>query len=804
MAAPAPVPVPIPAPIPASVVAKPLQLSPWAARFGQQPVISRDDTLRRYGVQHSGVAPEPHRTNPTTNGRPRLSPVYYADWPAQSPGVFANLDEIDRFYLSEEVQHRARFGVQAWQAGVMFRHVQFSNRGIIPGGHLSSLDGDVNSPDILSMSDIHSQVMDMEMIQVDESKWFTFLRRERWLDVSGQPEALLGNTDWSIDHPDVWKHMSVILELANRMLTALVDDKHHFIHTVLYGILSYWNANRDLAPPEIPASLSDDTTVLLSWAFFNQNHGLIDPSLNLNPVSPPDDTSPEDWRSRLESLASDQQWTFLLDADSCLGITFPNLGGLIGFSSLSLKSLIRGDITLAERCHLYLLGAGTVLHELMHALVVYRINEPDPILNKLNINPYDLHREPFVDFDGAAELGYAMELRVWGGDIFHFLNTDVDTSRPLIPFGPIIQSWPWPWYALGTANGFGISMPGHPSFAAGTEIHRELMPAVYASALLSSAFWDNDTISRKSDRFFHRPTYFRSVDNFVPGKDTYPLPFVDQERISDEEQNNAPLTEIYQDMVKAWEVIGKAWADYRAGWYDQLKGTWDQTPWSGYYWRRQLQCFKKAFGEMNQVEAAGLAFVFANSAWNGYSSRAQYTDLLRNNPHLWLWHSIGLLMYAALPITFISQDVTINSRVRSMNLRPSSQAIGKLSERVHQYWGDDGGMTTKTLEASVIFDPLNRDGQIPATVTQHDYLNLLRSLIGHLSDTDKPMSNPWLREVLRVEQSLRAERDIMIGLYGGVTALNMWSTTFDFVVPEYDPKDVVVWHDPSQTWANVA
>lgn len=99
----------------------------------------------------------------------------------------------------------------------MTRALQFSNRGFVPGGHVSSLSGEAH---------IHRLVYDTEGIEVDEDSWFPCFKKNRWYGaVAKEPEFLAGSF-WSVDDPKVWGELRIILELANRILNALIDDKH--------------------------------------------------------------------------------------------------------------------------------------------------------------------------------------------------------------------------------------------------------------------------------------------------------------------------------------------------------------------------------------------------------------------------------------------------------------------------------------------------------------------------------------------------------------------------------------------------
>lgn len=172
-------------------------------------------------IIHSGIAPE----------FPRLHPKLYADLPINQ-GRPQSGEEIDLLFRTETFQRSIFRGLESWQAGSLMQQVRFSSQtGFVPGGHRAADYGEVENlpspgPGPREMrEDIAFRIYNAERIQVDESKWFSFLRRDRWLDLD-QPEPLLGGNNWSVDNPQVWEFLSIQLELANRIINALIVDRH--------------------------------------------------------------------------------------------------------------------------------------------------------------------------------------------------------------------------------------------------------------------------------------------------------------------------------------------------------------------------------------------------------------------------------------------------------------------------------------------------------------------------------------------------------------------------------------------------
>ncbi len=200
-------------------------LSPWAQRYqyntgGRHPLIEDEEI-------HSGIAPE----------LPRLHPKYYADAPSRDTLNPTKL-QLDTLFLTEAFQRNYFRGLESWQNATFMRYVWFSNQsGILSGGHREADYGPVDGsmavdPTNITGSlvnekkeDIALKIFHSERIQVDETKWFTFLKKDRWYDTV-KPVPVLGGANWSVDNPKVWEVLSISLELVDRILKALLADRH--------------------------------------------------------------------------------------------------------------------------------------------------------------------------------------------------------------------------------------------------------------------------------------------------------------------------------------------------------------------------------------------------------------------------------------------------------------------------------------------------------------------------------------------------------------------------------------------------
>ncbi|KAI0451377.1 hypothetical protein F5B21DRAFT_384827 [Xylaria acuta] len=487
-------------------------LSPWAARYGR----TREENLHGLDeFRHSTFAPE----------YPRLDARYYADDPDRGQrfhGFARGLHE-DRLFYSE-LQQRYELKIYAFQVGPLNRYVSFGPRfPKILGGH-SRVRDDKDDPSSVigavrrqtgvtyaTNDEALMAVYRLERIKVDESKWFRFFRKSRWWDPETGHDRALG-LRWSVDDPKVWAQLSLILELANRMLNALIDDEHDWLRTILFGRLDYWSN-------ELP-----------------------------------------DWRFRLETLLVNAIWTFKDDPDSeVMGVTDPVQSGLIAIDVAFLRLLCGDKITLSERCLITILVTTTVLHELMHHINLVRMaQDPTDMNNYLDIkNDPHPEWEPFVDYDGEAEIGSAFEKAVFGGIV---------EDSPHFGLPITLKYLTWPGY-----RGNDKLNLKHPAFSPTSMLKTWRIPSTWASTMLSSWFWDDPTVSRKSDNRFHlAPLFVSYTRNEQAGPTAWGIVNVDR--------NIAYVSDLEKELIKEWDERMNLWVGFRREWFDQALDRWWTTP----------------------------------------------------------------------------------------------------------------------------------------------------------------------------------------------------------------------------------
>lgn len=100
--------------------------------------------------------------------------------------------------------------------GPLNRTLQFSSAGYIPGGHNKMTR---------EQQDAHEPAARLEGFKVDEDSWLPLFKKDRWFS-SMAKDPVLAKDSWSVDDPVVWKELRIAIELANRILTALIKEKH--------------------------------------------------------------------------------------------------------------------------------------------------------------------------------------------------------------------------------------------------------------------------------------------------------------------------------------------------------------------------------------------------------------------------------------------------------------------------------------------------------------------------------------------------------------------------------------------------
>lgn len=211
------------APPPAAGHAHDPPSSPWARRF---PVPKTTHLVEN--TYHSFLAPK----------FPNIDdPKYYDRYP--KPGVDhcpKNYAESDSVFQSEKVQRRCLWGAETWQVAALNRRLCIpSSADLMFSGHRKDAPEQPSPrgrPYFLRQPAERSDgftFYQSHRIEVNEKRWLPFLRKDRWFDwVHFSPDETRSrpNKTWSVDDPQLWDALKVSIELTDRILKALLEDKH--------------------------------------------------------------------------------------------------------------------------------------------------------------------------------------------------------------------------------------------------------------------------------------------------------------------------------------------------------------------------------------------------------------------------------------------------------------------------------------------------------------------------------------------------------------------------------------------------
>ncbi|KAI1330684.1 hypothetical protein F5Y16DRAFT_396177 [Xylariaceae sp. FL0255] len=754
------------------------QLSPWAQRFeihyNRSTFADFTDASRSSGILHSGLAPH----------LPWMHPRWYADDPRPlDDSVVIGDAEIDRLFLSEDYQDRLFGGdTKTWELATLMKYVNFGPRfGRISGGHnqggmnpvANTVMINTNTLGVLVDEEVLGlRIWQMESVQVDESKWFPFFRRDRWYNN-------MAHVEWNVDDDIIWnarelppntlnivsirtvtriKSLTPVMvvrpgiEVADRILKEAIADQHDALRTVLYGRIDYVENYYNMDPePEsriVIMSISKEKQVAESFSQpFDGDEWL--------------EYRPDDWSNRLQDLSDDVTWWI---NDPCQdGFEVPEYGCTIGsggslITSIAINAglilpLVRDkDLTPSERSIITFRLAGTIIHELTHSLVGNRYNR-DGIAERSYLEEedrdYSRNPEPIFDFNNIPpETGEYMETHLFGG---------VMESNPLLTTIPLAcythNGWPTCWIS-----------------------------SLHASKLVSESFWTENTwagrtVAKKSADFFHRGMIFRSPRNR-------------RIEVNDGLTGTEPD---YEDLVPDFYRRRELWDSWRAGWYLGASRAWKASQWGADpRFRFDVELFSVLFKKRDLISCAALSDKFIKSMpWHKPDEFRRELPRLGDEKPLFHWykHAVGLLCRAALP--FIDRD-----RQTPLTVWSEDRELGKAGRRNkdlglpdnlkmfnHRRFtldikGGSGSGDGVKCKASVIYDPLRTGQQI--AFAQINYCDVVGTIINQLRINQAVVDLQWLDSLIKLLDTI-----VQVRQNPDIFQSSMWLPTWTFSIPPY-------------------
>ncbi|KAI0520834.1 hypothetical protein F5B22DRAFT_598569 [Xylaria bambusicola] len=764
-------------------------LSPWAERFP-----NADISYVSGHINHSILAPKYPRVN---------DPKYYDPdaLPADNQ-VPKSYKEIDNCLACEQVQQGRLYNLQTWQAAVLRRYLRFSPEvGFISGGHRP---GDASTtgqhfptlippspgPTALSSNFPQNQVRneqkafqiyERDRIKVDEAKWFSFFRKERWFDwlhIDPDFEELPGR-NWTVDDPDIWKHLSLSIELADRMLKALIQDKHDGLQTMLYGRIDYWDQHVDcFGPPPLP-----DGMVLLSHAqevLLSQTRG--EPSCQWDHIAT---HSSQDWADRLEKLFNTIIWGFgHLDKGVDGQTNYANIDDKhFPYSSILVVhigwfvTMLESDLALEELCTLQVNLAITIIHELMHAIYRTRHNNDNYVGTltdkKRNGGRFGIPAEPFINGYGFRETGFCMEHKFFGGCQFRYPET-TGNDKYSIPLAVVANEWPWYWSSDVNSPGANYAQEGYVG-------RMEHIPSVWMSKLLSKYFWRDPAFPSKSENFFHRNQIIQVQYELRQGNPCCKNGLVVKDPRS--------LKYKYPEdghMLRELKEKTYQWKNYRKSWFEKTMAEWNLTPWRDVTARKIIGQFVESFRKKDFLKCQGYAKDLRKRVDDSsLGNFRRYMPITDKKSDRWVWYCIGLLMEASIPISLRSPMRTKENAGWVHELVPSKEAaaVGN-SEMVFiianeiKRKNEVGGFRNFLLN--------HIQGTRITKFTQLDIVRLIRDVLGLVTFNSAVVSLGFLRAIMAATNALEKDRQDIQSNYGNAQRTR-WASDWFFQFPEYDP-----------------
>ncbi|KAI8948374.1 hypothetical protein F4801DRAFT_604445 [Xylaria longipes] len=407
--------------------------------------------------------------------------------------------------------------------------------------------------------------------------------------------------------------------------------------------------------------------------------------------------------------------------------------------------------------------------------------------------------EPFFDFDAVAEAGEAMEKRIFGGRYSIYPETNT------IPISTALSHWPHAFAGR-------LRDPKHRVFQDGSLLVSEICPPLYIAKYFSSEFWDDPLPPKKSDAEFSRIKFLRSITLFST---TDRIVWNDMEV---DERGKEQWNRLDQAVVQALRHRQDEVNSYRRDWYDSHAQRWVTTPWAmGLYFRERLDVFAQGFQDRDECLCNATPAVFivgaeglAKMNWSDPDEFFSRMPVATRIDNAWVHFTIGLLMLAAMPVRTVDFLEKTPEASRRVTFTESLQAsitrklrVGpKEIATVHMELPKSGN---RRRWANVLHNPFNQNGTAVQNPTQLNYLDLVDNILENIIQARAIVSGPWYREIQKLSQDLREQRNELIFKYPLRHTIR-WATRWEFRVPDYDPEnlDWIQWDEPNQSWRHYA
>ncbi|KAI1822451.1 hypothetical protein F4861DRAFT_514371 [Xylaria intraflava] len=481
----------------------------------------------------------------------------------------------------------------------------------------------------------------------------------------------------------------------------------------------------------------------------------------------------DQWHRRMINLLSTHLFSFIesdTTPEACdIASEHADYTSICLLRAARIELLIGDRVSLAERCLLHFNLAVSVVHELMHALMYARYQRVGSGARAFNRNVD--REEPVIDGKGVAELGFTMESLFFGGAVVIAPSDGIPITAISFPTPNLIS------------NRHNNTVPGDWSLP-GTLLRGFYIPASWTSMLLSEAFWKDKRLPKKSVNYFHRPAVFGTESRnpaHGPRQWSNVLNPNDPDRIH-------TASDVDKHVIVEWNQRTSVWRNLRMPWYDSEKAAWEASPWSFLPQRIRLHAFIEALSRRDEVACA----INADSVtqivpWT--HDRTQFYEHMPSGGNDlkpdWVFHCIGLLMMATIPIRPYDMDDTERNPWWTYTAVPSRRA--RAAAVRFQVSIDQGGeLERTTAPRSVFFDHIRNRGEIENGFSQLDYLDLVLATVNHIQN-HYLVHYSWVTAILDAHRELLADRQRLRRYYPRDYP-DRWASTWYFKMPKYNKR----------------
>ncbi|KAI0513341.1 hypothetical protein F5B22DRAFT_647892 [Xylaria bambusicola] len=696
-----------------------------------------------------------------------------------------NPTEVDTVLWSEKIQRRTFWGSRTWQLAALNRYLKFHAGPPfvpVPSGHKPPVDklaagvAGLKISSYLRLDPV--AVHDRRKIKIEEREWLSFLHKDRWFDwIQTSPgKRKRPIKTWSVDEEDIWLALRPVLELTNRFFQALIDDSHP---------AEDWRNFSDVFG-EAPV---EDATVLISYEMEEiiakkRNKGLeFDHALV---------RTNQQVRNRLEKLLSSLIWgfgdlqtshAFTCEPSKGFASMAHNYTIMVTLNIAKIQGLLNPDLTIRELCVLQFDLANLLLHEIAHAILCSRNSF---VGNRSSMQNENATREPYYDGKWLPEAGFIMEQLVFGG-VHESLPYKPDGVSPP-PMLHVLREWPYASHAkLWPPADWDSTY-----LKDGALTRTYVLPATYSSKLLSEEFWEDPLIKCKSDNYFHNSRIFRVTAPIRNLRTTRcGTPKVVKKR------RNQPRYPEDKILIQEWNAQKEALEKYQEIWLHKDYAKWDASPWSAIWPRQALRSFADAFEERDHIECARLARGYIEYVdWShGHNEFAECMPTNEVASAYWIWHCIGLLMLASLPIRTepLVENETPTHYI--VELAPSkAAAAGGRVEQVYN-WPDTPEPTELVVPVSEFYDQTCINGYYGKgrvrDFSQRDYLVLVGKVIRMIMYRQGRVYIKFVDAINKAKKKLSKQRFMLEEDYPRGAHKTRWVSKWPFELPEYDPTVMI-------------